>query len=172
MKCKACGFQNELRLGRAKFCANCGNPLSEQKKKNIYNKSSLKKKRVNHQKTENMADSQNAFSIKKLWIGATIVLSIFIIYSIVDSDSRKSNLPINKIIQQRIENPVIEAKVFAIAAKFACACGGCDEDPLDKCQCDFAMEEREFIRTHLENLKSDDAIIEAVNKKYGGLKSS
>jgi len=172
MKCKVCGFQNELRLGRAKFCANCGNPLSEQKKKNRYNKSSLKKKRVRNQKSSYMAASQDTFSIKKLWVGAAIILSAFLIYSIVDSDSRKLNLPGKKIVEKSSTNPVIEAKVFAIASKFACACGGCNEDPLDKCQCNFAMEERDFIRDYLKNSNTEDFIIQAVNKKYGGLKKS
>ncbi len=159
MKCKKCGFQNELQSGSAKFCTNCGSPLG-------------KKNKTKAHKNNKQVAAQNSSSIKKLWIGAAILLGMFLTYSIVDSDSHNSNLHGRKVIESKNTNPFIEAKVYDIASKFVCGCKGCNEDPLDECKCDFAMEERQFIRNALERKEKEEDIIKAVNKKYGGLKKS
>ncbi len=172
MICKECGFQNKLRKGNAKYCTNCGTPLYEQKTIKKHSVRNLNKRRSRSRKSMNILASQNSFSVKKLWYGAALVIGAFLIFSISVSNSHKTSLRNQNIVERKSQNLMLEAKVFDIASKFACACGGCDEDPLDKCKCDFADEEREFIRTNLENLNSDDATIEAVNKKYGGLKKS
>ena len=50
-------------------------------------------------------------------------------------------------------------------------CGTCGEERLDICSCATAQQERAFIQEQLRNGRSEAEAAEAVNKKYGGLKS-
>lgn len=67
--------------------------------------------------------------------------------------------------------PILDAAVFRVAARFACSCGTCGEKRLDICSCGTAQAERAFIQEQLRNGRSEAEAAEAVNKKYGGLKS-
>ena len=67
--------------------------------------------------------------------------------------------------------PVVDPAVARVAARFACSCGTCGEERLDICSCGTAQAERAFIQEQLRNGRSETEAVEAVNKKYGGLKS-
>lgn len=67
--------------------------------------------------------------------------------------------------------PVVDPAVIRVAARFACSCGTCGEERLDICSCATAQAERTFIQEQLRNGRSEAEAAEAVNKKYGGLKS-
>lgn len=67
--------------------------------------------------------------------------------------------------------PVVDPAVTRVAARFACSCGTCGEERLDICSCATAQQERTFIQEQLRNGHSEAEAAEAVNKKYGGLKS-
>ena len=64
----------------------------------------------------------------------------------------------------------LEDQVRQVAVNFKCACGGCGELPLAECQCDMpkgAVEEKNFIRTKLNEGLTVPQVIELVDKKYG-----
>ncbi len=63
------------------------------------------------------------------------------------------------------------ALVTRVASRFVCSCGTCGEKRLDICSCDTALKERAFIQEQLDNGRSEKEAAEALNKKYGGLKS-
>lgn len=65
----------------------------------------------------------------------------------------------------------IEPAVARVAARFACSCGTCGEERLDICRCATAQQERAFIQEQLRNGHTEAEAAEAVNQKYGGLKS-
>ena len=169
MVCKECDFQNKHLKGNAKYCTNCGSPLFEQKVEKKYSEKKRNAKHTRQRSFNNPSKGLKNFSIAKLWYGVAVIIGAFIIFSISESNSNSLNSNTENIAERKSENLLLEAKVFDIASKFTCACGGCNEDPLDKCKCDFAMEERKYIRINLENLNSDEETIEALNKKYGGL---
>jgi cytochrome c-type biogenesis protein CcmH/NrfF len=64
----------------------------------------------------------------------------------------------------------VEDQVRQVAVNFKCACEGCGELPLAECQCDMpkgAVEEKNFIRTKLNDGFTVPQVIELVDKKYG-----
>lgn len=67
--------------------------------------------------------------------------------------------------------PVTDPAVLRVAARFACSCGTCGEKRLDICSCETAQTERAFIQEQLRNGRTEAEAAEALNKKYGGLKS-
>ncbi|MCF6268320.1 MAG: hypothetical protein L3J41_01255 [Melioribacteraceae bacterium] len=170
MKCQVCKYDNQE---NAKFCENCGHMLEDSNPNGIQKKRKKKKgRRAAAKEMEQAAIFKKLFTTKSLWIGATIVVGAFLIISIINSNaSRNSKNNDAKFIEQRNTNPLVEAKVFDIASKFVCGCGGCDEDPLEHCKCNYAVAQREFIRDRVENSESDEKIIAAVTAKYGNLKN-
>jgi len=67
--------------------------------------------------------------------------------------------------------PALDPAVARVAARFACSCGTCGEKRLDICSCETAQTERAFIREQLRNGHSESEAADALQKKYGGLKS-
>ncbi len=171
MKCKNCGIPNKV---DAKFCENCGNPLSDSKDQNRTPKQkskNMRKKNTNTPKhVSNKTIISNLLSLKFVWVFTTIFLLIIIIIVALTSEEKRFNRDNDLFLDNRSQNPLIEAKVFDIASKFVCGCGSCGEESLDICKCNFAVDEREFIREYLENNNSEIDIIKAMVTKYGGLK--
>jgi hypothetical protein len=67
-------------------------------------------------------------------------------------------------------NSDLGGQVRLVAANFRCACGGCGELFLIDCTCDMprgAKEEKDFIRTNLQQGLSVDEVITLVEKEYG-----
>lgn len=67
--------------------------------------------------------------------------------------------------------PVMDPAVMRVAARFACSCGTCGEKRLDVCSCETAQAERAFIQEQLRSGRTEAETAEALNQKYGGLKS-
>ena len=67
-------------------------------------------------------------------------------------------------------NATIESQVKLVAANFRCACGGCGELFLVDCTCYMprgAKEEKDFIRSRLQQGLTVDRVVEMVDKEYG-----
>jgi uncharacterized Zn finger protein (UPF0148 family) len=173
--CKKCGTRNNL---RSNFCLNCGAELNKTQNPAIHNRTNAKMKRskannkrnLNTSSHKNFNNNQSAFhgKIKSFWIiPVVIILSIGIAGSF---DLLFHNYNSNKLPNVEVQNitPSIKAQEYAVASKFQCSCGKC-KDSLDVCDCEKAVEERNFIVNNLENGKSPKQIELAINKNYGGL---
>jgi hypothetical protein len=69
-----------------------------------------------------------------------------------------------------VSHTVDENQVVAVAQNFACACEGCNELLLAKCQCDMprgALEEKKFIREKLAGGFTVAQVVDLLDKKYG-----
>lgn len=171
--CIKCGAENE---SGNKFCTSCGFKLNEDIIHHQINTSGKysHQRKLQHKK-ENRDNRNRGIQkfkgMKALWIMVGIVIGSVIIVSAFDLIFHK--YPDNK--DQRFEikssNPVIEAKVFEIASKFVCSCGTCNEESLEICKCDRAIDERQFIRNYLEQNQKPDDVVMAVANKYGWLKA-
>lgn len=160
MFCNQCGAKNS---NDANFCESCGTQLS-------------KKKTTNNNKKRTGAKFRNtkkesSVSVKSLWIGAAVIVAGLLIYSIVNTNSSRDYTASNAINNFNTGSSAVEAKVYEIASQFVCGCGSCGEESLEICDCNFAIQEKEFIRTLVQNSKDDASIISDVNSKYGGIKS-
>lgn len=97
----------------------------------------------------------------------------------VHSDSRHDATPnirpdIDSATFSRFNSPAapaLDPAVARVAARFACSCGTCGEKRLDICSCETAQRERAFIQEQLRNGRTEAEAAEALNQKYGGLKS-
>lgn len=174
INCSACGSNNEK---ENKFCTSCGNRLQinsykvlKPQKKN-FKKTSISGKKNKQKKKNRNASEQNINSTKIFWITTTIVISVVLIPSALKTLSESN--PVDEVILNEIKssNPVVEAGVYDIASKFVCSCGSCGEQSLEICKCERATEERQFIRTFLEQNQKPDDIIIAVANKYGWMKA-
>ena len=68
------------------------------------------------------------------------------------------------------KNSDLEGQVRLVTANFRCACGGCGELFLIDCTCDMprgAKEEKDFIRSNLQQGLSVDEVVTLVEKEYG-----
>lgn len=162
MICNKCGYDNN---NDANFCESCGEQL-------IANKGENKPKK-NYRKNPNRYRKQNESSpIKLFWTVALLVIAGLLIYSIINTNSSRDYKPAPTANDFRSGNSVVEANVYEIASKFICGCGSCGEESLEKCDCGFAVQEKQFIRNLVQQGSSSKNIIAAVDNKYGGLKSS
>lgn len=171
MKCQKCGNQNDA---DAKYCEQCGSYLldNSSKRSSIKNRN---KKRENIYNSESKNNSlmpivTSLLSLKSVWIIISVILFALLLVGLYSSNNNRYNQDNDRFIDQRSDNPVVEAKVFEIASNFVCECGNCNEESLDICKCNYAVDERKFIRDYLEQNKNTADIITAMVTKYGGLK--
>lgn len=171
MKCQKCGNQNDA---DAKYCEQCGNYLLDNSNKSYKGKKRNKKRDNSHSITVRDKSLKpvltTMLSLKSVWIFTSIFLFVLLLIGIYSSNNNRFNKDNDRFIDERSNNPLIEAKVFEIASNFACGCGSCNEESLDICKCNFAVDERQFIRDYLEQNKNTSDIITAMITKYGGLK--
>ena len=171
MKCQKCGNQNDA---DAKYCEQCGNYLLDNSNKSYFRKNWNKKRENENRNTSNDKSLKPVItamlSLKSIWIFTSVFLFALLLVGIYSSNSNRYNQDNDRFIDERSDNPVIEAKVFEIASNFACGCGSCNEESLDICKCNYAVDERQFIRGYLEQNKNNSDIITAMITKYGGLK--
>ncbi len=168
MKCKGCGFDNDI---NNKFCSNCGSELHSSKVKNakakpkFYPGKKISKRNIRGVKS-------NIPNLKPLWITVGVVIvSIFIAISF-DLVFHKYPNSERSAVEIKSSNPAVEAQVTSIASKFVCSCrtNECNFTSLESCTCNTAAEERQLIRTKLEkNEKIDDIVVDLANK-FGNLK--
>ncbi len=173
--CTHCGAENDRDNS---FCITSGNKIStefyksehsDQHNRNYKQNSSEISKKVPNNNKKSGRQFNSSSSLKTLWIfvGAVIVTVLLLISIdlIFKNDSNK--IPIDKVSS----NPAIEANINAIASKFVCSCGTCNEESLEACACGRAVEERQFIRDYLEQNQKPDDIVVAVANKYGWMKA-
>lgn len=157
MICNVCGTRND---DQARFCLKCGDNLKKQKKE-LY--------RPSERNTDKRrANPRQAIYRKALLIGACTFLVISITLLL---DQKKKNEPsAEQITEEKSNNPAIELKVREIASQFVCTCGSCNEESLEVCSCNRAIQERQLIRDYITEGQKADQIIKIVNTNYGGLK--
>ena len=170
MRCNKCKSQNEE---NANFCEACGSPLKKERNSQNADIHTSKRQKIRKVKKENsnLTILNYLMSHKQIWVFMSIFLTILIVIVAVNSENYNSNRGRGSFTDIASQNPIIEAKVFEIAAGFVCGCGSCNEESLEICKCNYAVEERQFIRNYLEQNKNSSEIITALNSKYGGLKS-
>lgn len=159
--CVDCGSKNPL---DSRFCVTCGNVFSGKGKKHSPKKNKNKKKKY----TPKTGNSKSFF-----FISASVLTLVFLSMFFIDNE-RPSGRVVRKlapaVLEQKSNDPVLEAKTMEIAAHFICSCGTCGEEPLEICTCQTAQAERNFIRQALRSGLDDDEVIKSVNQTYGWIK--
>ncbi len=172
-KCKACGTENEL---ENKFCIGCGSELEmDSAGKSGKNFSESSKKNKKH-KNRSYSTQKNLALVDKIKNHKILTISIFLIlgyillqYSYKEPQSNFNTIPYSD--NAIPNNTITDTKLYAVASKFVCSCGTCNELPLESCQCPTAQEERAFITNLLNQNNTVDQAVIAVANKYGWLKS-
>ncbi len=167
-RCPFCDFENPK---DARFCAHCGaeaqqhhppssqhsgKPTQSKKKKGDDDTKLLPKEWISNWRT----------GMVGIVIIAGTLLLIGSMYLFSPQENRKAPV----ITEARSSDQGMEIQVTAIASKFICSCGTCGELPLETCECNTAVQERQFIRTSLQSGQSPDQIVLAVNKTFGWMK--
>ncbi len=190
MKCQKCGAEappgakfcyncgSEIKM-TYNFCSNCGSRLDPEDNfcsicgeeikpaivKILHEQKIQKVKRI-ERKNQNI---KNDAVTKAIFYGA-IIFAVFVVF-IYFYATRQSTKKQAKPTQVEIKvPPEVESKIYEIASKFACGCGACNELPLEKCDCNSAIQQRNFIKDMLMRGKSVDDVIVLVNERYGHLK--
>jgi hypothetical protein len=198
MECLKCGHKNE---SEALYCNQCGSSISQDHSEKIYCKKceqqnsktshfciecgerlllpalgttrGTSKKQVSRnrkkQKQEKAKRTPKPSSFTRKYGLFTIILILLLAaISWMNQDNTRDK---NKSLVNFIEDPVLAVQVLDIASKFRCACGTCGGTPLEKCSCEFAVAERQFIKEKIKAGLSTNQVIEAVNTNYGWLKA-
>lgn len=176
INCSKCGFENNC---ENKFCVSCRNKLQDKKQKVHYpqhqhtksSKQRIREERNKSQHEYRKANRFNSKSLKIFWITTGVLMAAVLLPTtlipILNQNPDIKEIP----VELKSTNPVVETKVYEIASKFVCSCGSCNEESLELCKCERAVEERQFIRDYLEqNQKTDDIVI-AVANKFGWIKA-
>ena len=193
MVCKNCGIENEA---DARFCVNCGTAFADAEDvqsdricpwcdshvpygsnfctccyADITNQPpapASQSKRIEKKKRRIEVGS------KRLWNPAVVMVVLFLggVLCIAAFKWLLSPNAPDRVFTRSVgsADPALEARVQTIAAKFVCSCGSCGELPLDTCTCDRAVQERQYIRTYLQQGQSSEQAIAAVRTTFGGLK--
>jgi cytochrome c-type biogenesis protein CcmH/NrfF len=165
MICKNCGNNNEIGNN---FCSNCGSKLT--KRNSTYHKSKKQfQKKDKQPKTLNFADELKKH---KIILVSVVVIALFFLAKSFQNNSNYNNLQLHSKTDNIIltKNGSTDSLTTAIANKFICSCGKC-EDSLTICDCQVATDERNFIQNELGQNKSVNYIVTDVTNKYGHLKS-
>ena len=177
--CSICGSSNAK---DDHFCINCGAKLNSAIAVTNNNHTNGSNSRIKHKKKprkstkvknnkRNKTYRTNTINVKPLLITVGIVIVTIIIAASFDLIFHKYPKNLQYQTEIRSNNPVLEANVKTIASKFICACGTCNEQPLETCACPTAIEERDYIRQELQQNKTPDNIVVSVANKYGWLKA-
>ncbi|MGB9773043.1 MAG: zinc-ribbon domain-containing protein [Bacteroidota bacterium] len=156
--CTLCGAVNPM---DAHYCANCGSDLRAQAQRTKVDRWKKKK----GQKVEpHKKWYTDPFTIVLITAAVAVIGAIFY----AQFRSKPQRQPV--VVEQKSSDPVLERKVTEIAAKFVCSCGRCNETSLDICTCPKAIEERQFIRSSLQQGIASADVVSYVNGTFGGLK--
>jgi hypothetical protein len=168
ISCSNCGTENE---NTSNFCVKCGSNLKHQHNSSskIRNK---RPKRIRHNiNTQNNLNLFHELKKYKVVVAAVIALFAFLVFKSVPKTEEYNNakLPSRNNYNSLAANVNSDSRITEIADKFVCSCGAC-KDSLEICNCDKAIEERNFIKDKLDKKISEDGIIVALANKYGMLK--
>ena len=163
-KCPECGFDNPA---EGRFCARCGAEL--RRHHNSHQQHNGHQVQQRHQKKKD-----RRVNTKLKWrpglVAIVLLVGVFVFIIGMELFVKKQPSPPPQFVEMRSTDAQLEAKVMEIASKFICSCGTCGEKPLDTCTCNRAAEERQFIRSYLEQGQKPDQIIVALNNTYGWIK--
>jgi len=164
-KCPECGFDNPA---GGKFCARCGIELRRRHNRNRRHHHRKQDHQKHQKKKERRVDT------KLKWhpglVAFVLLVGVFIFIGGMELFVKKQPAPPPQIVEIRSSDPKLEAAAMEIASKFVCSCGTCGEQPLNTCTCDRAVEERQFIRSYLEQGQKPAQVIVALNNRYGWVK--
>lgn len=168
-QCKSCGTVNTVDV---RFCFKCGSKLNASDQA----PGQAKPKQLKQAKKTRAARDikQPVVTPVKIAVAAFIAIFIYIVLpeektTSSPSSSAQGIQPISAQ-EQKLADPVMEAKALDIASKFVCSCGTCGEESLETCTCEVAQVERQFIRNRIQNKTNPETIIKEVNSKYGWIK--
>lgn len=161
--CSKCGFENPP---HSKFSARCGVDLRRHAHRG----------EVQPPKVRSRVKTISIFERVLKWHPAavTLVLLGVMFVLVVGLQMWQATRPPPEAVPVRelkSSDPKLEASVLAVASRFVCSCGSCGEKPLDTCVCERAVEERQFIRNYIQNGKSLEQVIAAVDQTYGWKKT-
>lgn len=152
MYCIHCGA--ELKSD-AQFCSKCGNPANAGKKGGRQKK----KQAAGNQKNTN--GKTVSVPMPVLVIGGLVIV-FFGIVLLTRQPGQQAPM-----VAQQPQN-TMRQDVYAVATQFTCPCGDC-QDNLAVCDCTVphgAMEVKQFIREGLDQGRTPDQMVTAVQLKY------
>lgn len=163
-KCEECGYDN---LPDGKYCASCGAEL----RRHQYGPPPWHGR---HAQPRQQTKRERRVNTRLKWhpglVGVVMVVGIVaVIFTVERFVVKKPSAPA-RTVETRSSDVTVEAQVQTIASKFICSCGTCGEEPLDKCTCKRAVDERQFIRNYLELGQKPEQVILALNTRYGWIK--
>lgn len=167
-KCSECQTVNSP---DAKFCLNCGSALILAKR-NIQPKEMRQHsyRAQERQKQKESRKSSQKSSYPVLLFAAAAGLVIFVSVYFNNGSIPQTSIQTVQVAEQKSNDQALEAKVKVVASRFICSCGTCGEQSLDTCTCGNAVQQRQFIRMHLQAGQSEEQVILAVNTTYGWMK--
>ena len=161
--CFNCGYGNST---EDRYCAKCGVELGRHQPR--------PHDKHHHQQPPKRKGKRVDPRIK--WHPASVVLLIiggaiaYLSIPYITGNPPGRNSQPARLAEIRSDDPVVEAKVREVSAKFICSCGTCGEQPLDICTCNTAIQERQFIRNAFQSGKTSEQIIVAVDTTFGWMK--
>ncbi len=172
--CLECGVDNAK---VNKYCISCGSKMPNSEGASItqskFGNKNHSQRTVNNKK--NNGDKNKFNQGKKLTFKPIyVVISLLVIglsYLLISRNTTNVNIETKEVVEQKSNNPVVEAKVFEIASKFVCSCGTCGEESLETCKCPRAIEERSLIRDYVQKSTNTSDIVLSVANYYGFLKA-
>ncbi len=165
-ECRSCGTHNEL---DSAFCASCGARLSDDITAALPIRETPKRQPPKAHKGKNVPPVRKRGYMAAAFAAVGVIILVIVISQRPKKDSVNEGQV--AVVETKLQDPVGESKAMQIAKKFDCSCGTCGDLSLDTCTCPTAVKEREFIRKSVEERKSPDQIIAAVNRTYGHMKS-
>ena len=159
---KVCSYCQRDNPEDARFCAHCGADLDvsgQEAPPPIKRKAERLKRRV-------MPGGRWSPAVVGLALIGGVLVLVFAMENFLSLESP----PKQKLVEQKSNDPAVEAKVVEVASKFICGCGSCGEQPLDTCTCNAAIQERRLIRDYVSAGQTVEQIILAVNDNFGWMK--
>lgn len=172
--CLKCGVENAK---ANKYCISCGSRMPNQDGPSITQSKSGNKnysqRTVNNKKNNedrNKFNQGKRLTFKPVYV-VIAILAIGLSYLLISRNPSNDNIETKEVVEQKSNNPVVEASVFEIASKFVCSCGTCGEESLETCKCPRAVEERSLIRDYVQKNTNTSDIVLSVANFYGFLKA-
>lgn len=167
--CIHCGAENP---GTARFCISCGAEMTSGVKSmpgRSTPAAAKRRRKVGKKVRKGTSARRRNYSLVFILTVVAALVGILILFK-PHGESPRSNATTGEMLD--IVDISLQPRVDEIASRFVCTCGKCGETPLESCTCPTAEEERRFIRRELRAGKNAEAVVLAVQEKYGGLEPS
>lgn len=167
MKCNKCHTDNN---NQNNFCVKCGNRLELSSFRTGRTQKGQRHVRTKQPKTLNL---KVEFMKHKVVVLAAIALFGYFAYqSLPHSDNYENfRAQYRNNYNTLTSNITTGGDVNNIASMFICSCGKC-KDSLEICNCEKAVEERNFIKERIDKKVSNVNITVALAGEYGFMKSA